>query len=101
MAGKPWLLAPQEAKDECMKCMKIPHTDKVQYMGTNVRTKGRNTAPTNISDIQSSTRTELAKVHAAPDTASLIVAAKVRMRFYAVASAYRTMLTNHKENDKT
>ena len=58
---------------------KVHHKDKVRYMGTDARTKGRNTAPANINDIRSSTRTELAKVHAAPDT-SLIVAAKVLTR---------------------
>ena len=102
MVGKPWLLATQEEKDECLRgTKKVHHTDRVRYMGTDVRTKGRITAPANINDMRNSARTELAKVPAAPDTASLIVAAKVLTRFYAVASAYRPMPTTHKESDKT
>ena len=82
MAGKPRLLATQEEKDECMRgAKKVHHKDKARYMGTDVRTKGRNTALANISDTQSSTRTELAKVQAEPDTASLIVAAKYQHGF--------------------
>ena len=57
-------------------------------MGTTIWVRGRNTAPGGLVEARGKVRMELAKVRAAPNTAALIVQAKVLTRFYSVASAY-------------
>ena len=70
-------------------------------MVTTIWVTGRNTVQEGLIEVRGKTRAELAKVRAAPDTAALIVQAKVPTRFYSVASAYRPKKTTHEQNDAT